>query len=153
MLARFFSYRGRTRRRGGCVLRRSAREAALQSLFQMDIGKVDMETALETALSFHELSLAAEEFSKKLIEVTWTNLAQIDKLLQSYSIGWSLERMGNVDRNILRIAICELLFFEIPPSVSINEAVELSKEYGDVNSSRFVNGILGNIARETKPLK
>ncbi len=135
------------------MLRRSARQVALQSLFQMDIGKVDMETALETALSFHKLSPAAQEFSRKLLEVTWANLAEIDRLLQSYSIGWSLERMGNVDRNILRIAICELLFFEIPPSVSINEAVELSKEYGDVNSSRFVNGILGNIARETKPLK
>ena len=135
------------------MLRRSAREAALQSLFQMDIGKVDMETALETAISFHELSPAAKEFSRELLEVTWNNLEKIDELLESYSIGWSLERMGNVDRNILRIAISELLFFEIPPGVSINEAVELSKEYEDVNSPRFINGILGNMAREVKSLK
>ncbi len=137
--------------------RRSARETALQALFQVDVGKVDMDLALSTALSINIddfLSDVQEDiltFSRRLLETTCKNLTEIDGLIQRYSVGWTLERMGNVDRNILRLAVAELLFFEeIPEGVAINEAVELGKRYGDVHSSKFINGILGNVAKEVR---
>ncbi|MDI3281073.1 MAG: transcription antitermination factor NusB, partial [Bacillota bacterium] len=74
---------------------------------------------------------------------------KIDRVISQYAIDWHLDRMANIDRNILRLAVYELLFLpDVPASVSVNEAVELAKKYGDVNSPRFINGILGNVVRQ-----
>jgi N utilization substance protein B len=87
------------------------------------------------------------DFCLRLLRGVVQHCSSIDKLIQEHADNWRLERMPLVDRNILRIAIYEMLYEDdIPCSVSINEAIELAKVYGSSDSSKFINGVLGNIA-------
>lgn len=87
-------------------------------------------------------------FARDLVEGVVRQRERIDAVIEKYARDWTLERMANVDRNVLRLAICELLFMpDIPPSVTVDEAVELAKKYSTAESGRFVNGILGNLIR------
>jgi len=82
-----------------------------------------------------------------------SNLSEIDKAINTYTNNWSLDRITNIDRNILRMAIYEILHLKnIPKSVSINEAVELAKKYGTKSSYSFVNGVLGKIGKNDKSM-
>ncbi|MGO0122719.1 transcription antitermination factor NusB [Desulfothermobacter acidiphilus] len=127
--------------------RRKAREAALMVLFQVDVGGALPEEALERTLKECRLGGEACEFAARLVRGTLDQRLFIDNLIGELSQGWRLERMNRVDRNVLRLALYELLCQpEIPPAVVINEAVELSKRYGGAESPRFVNGILGRVA-------
>jgi len=126
--------------------RTKARELALKFLYQIDITKEDSSTVLSHFWQEHRAAKPVKEFSAQIIQGTLANLPQIDSLISKYAQNWQLKRMAVIDRNILRLACCELLFLEeIPSKVSINEAVELAKKYGDVESSKFVNGILDKI--------
>lgn len=90
-------------------------------------------------------------FSKKLVCGVWENREYLDKKIRQTSTNWRLERMSKVDRSILRIGAFEVLFMEdIPPKVSIDEAVELGKRYGTEESGAFINGILDNIFNESR---
>lgn len=129
--------------------RRLAREVALRALFQVEVGH----TALEEALAYNATQLTLSErsrpFAIRLSEGTLAHKEKIDEVLSRYAIDWRIERMPHVDRNILRIAMYELLIDkQTPISVAVNEAVHLAKMYGDDKSSRFINGILGNLVRE-----
>ena len=85
-------------------------------------------------------------FTGKLAETAETNLAEIDERITAAAVNWRLDRMGFMDRNILRIAACEILYFPaVPPVVAINEAIEIAKVYGTDDSSKFINGVLNNI--------
>jgi len=85
----------------------------------------------------------AREFASELVEGTWAHREEIDQLISTCSENWSLERMARVDRNILRLAVYELLHGQgIPPKVALNEAIDLGKEFGSENSGSFINGIL-----------
>ncbi|BAS28424.1 transcription antitermination factor NusB [Limnochorda pilosa] len=129
--------------------RRRAREAALQALFGIDLGHTRPELAVRHALEVSELGEPSAAFVEQLVRGVLAHREEIDARIQRFSPEWSLERMANVDRNVLRLAVFEILHLpDMPPSVSINEAVELAKKYGDKDSSRFVNGILGQVARE-----
>jgi N utilization substance protein B len=87
-------------------------------------------------------------FARDLVEGVVKQGARIDAAIEKHAREWTLERMANIDRNVLRLAICELLFMpDIPPSVTVDEAVELAKKYSTAESGRFVNGILGNLVR------
>lgn len=127
--------------------RRRAREYALQILFQLDIIKTTFDENLFK--NFWEESKGEEdvkEFACALIKGTLEHLEEIDKAIEQVAEHWSLERMSVVDRNILRLATYELLHRnDIPPSVTINEAVEIAKKYGTEESSAFINGILDKI--------
>lgn len=128
--------------------RRLARETALRSLFQVDLGRSKLEDAI--AYNADELGLdeTGRRFAKQLGEGALQYKEALDDLVEQYAVDWRVERMPYVDRNILRIATYELLYNkETPSSVAVNEAVELAKAYGDTNSSRFINGILGNVVR------
>ena len=126
--------------------RSKARELALKFLYQIDITKESFSQALEDFWQKHRARKPVKEFTTQLIQGTLANLAQIDSLISKYAQNWQLKRMAVIDRNILRLGCFELLFLEdVPPKVSINEAVELAKKYGDVESSKFVNGILDKI--------
>ncbi|MBL7085313.1 MAG: transcription antitermination factor NusB [Candidatus Omnitrophica bacterium] len=126
--------------------RTKAREQALKFLYQIDITKENFSQALEDFWQKHRARKPVKEFTTQLIQGTLANLAQIDSLISKYAQNWQLKRMAVIDRNILRLGCFELLFLEdVPPKVSINEAVELAKKYGDVESSKFVNGILDKI--------
>jgi tRNA nucleotidyltransferase (CCA-adding enzyme) len=132
--------------------RRKARELTLQILYQMDIRGTPVEEALKVAFSRYRFRPEVKEFAERLIRGTSQLFLLIDFLIKKYAKNWSLERMATVDRNILRFTIYELLFLEnVPPIVSINEAVEIAKRYGTIDSGKFVNGILDKIRLERGP--
>ena len=118
-------------------------------LYQIDVAKIPPDEALETALENTGLDEAAQEFATKLVRGTLEHMGVIDEKLRSLSIGWDLQRQPSVDRNILRMAMFEILFLDyMPPGVSINEAVELAKKYSTEDSGKFINGVLGTLVRE-----
>jgi N utilization substance protein B len=123
--------------------RRKAREVALQVLYELDVLKVDVNEALDLFWENFDAPEEARLFSCLLIEGTWQNIEEIDSLISSCSENWSIARMSKVDRSILRMAVFELLYCrDIPPKVTLNEAIDLGKVYGSENSGSFINGIL-----------
>jgi len=134
--------------------RRLSREMGLKALFQVDLVKANIEETLKYTFENGEFSDEVKEFTLLLVKGVMSNLSEIDKAINNYTNNWSLERITNIDRNILRISICEILYLKnIPKSVSINEAVELAKKYGTKSSFSFVNGVLGKIDKNDKILK
>ncbi|GFP20039.1 transcription antitermination protein NusB, partial [Candidatus Hakubella thermalkaliphila] len=124
--------------------RHRQRKFVLDILYQADLLERKIKDVLTEELE-HKKEFRTD-FVMSLVEGVAEKKEYIDDLIQESSRNWSLERMSIVDRNILRMAIYEILFMEdIPLKVSINEAVELAKTYGTDESGRFVNGILGNI--------
>jgi len=134
--------------------RRLSREMALKVLFQIDLVSTNMEEALKYTFENGEFSDEVKEFSLILVKGVMSNLSEIDRVINNYTNNWSLERITNIDRSILRMAIYEILYLKnIPKSVSINEAVELAKKYGTKSSFSFVNGVLGKIDKDDKIMK
>ena len=135
--------------------RRKSREFALQVLYQLNITKQDVITAL-TQFQGHFLSNGeADEFLKRLVLGVLEHCQELDRLIEQYSENWHLDRINIVERNILRMALFELLYCEeIPPKVTINEAIDLGKRYGSEDSGSFINGILDRIQNEVvrKPI-
>ncbi|MCI0454359.1 MAG: transcription antitermination factor NusB [Candidatus Dadabacteria bacterium] len=134
--------------------RRRARENTLQFLYQYDTLKESSSQELNIndilllfwATKESDIEKDVEEFSNRLITGACENIEGIDGIINRYSEHWRLSRMSKVDRNILRMAIYELVYLrDIPPPVTINEAVELAKRYGTDESGAFVNGILDRI--------
>ena len=134
--------------------RRLSREMGLKALFQVDLVKANIEETLKYTFENGEFSDEVKEFTLLLVKGVMSNLSEIDKAINNYTNNWSLERITNIDRNILRMAIYEILYLKnIPKSVSINEAIELAKKYGTKSSFSFVNGVLGKIDKNDKILK
>jgi N utilization substance protein B len=132
--------------------RRKAREAALQILYQVDLSKLDPKEAIQFFRQNHPSVPEVEEFTHQLVEGVVRNRIEIDRLVEQHSTHWKLSRMTCVDRNILRIAVYELMYcHDIPASVSLNEAIEIGKKFGTEDSGSFINGVLDNIAKELKP--
>ena len=127
--------------------RTRARECALKVLYEIDVTKNSHKESLENFWQFQEeKNSSIIDFANCLVEGTTKNLGRIDNELSKFATNWQLKRMAVIDRNILRLATYELLFQEdIPPKVSINEAVDLAKKFGDTESGRFVNGVLDKI--------
>ncbi|KMK76995.1 transcription antitermination factor NusB [Alkalihalobacillus pseudalcaliphilus] len=120
--------------------RRVARLRAAQALYQVDVAHTQPLEALESVLDDHE---EASPFLKELIDGTIEHKAKIDHIISEHLVGWTIDRMGNVDRAIVRMAIYEMLYIEdIPKNVTFNEAIELAKAFGGEESGKFVNGIL-----------
>lgn len=95
-----------------------------------------------------DLSVGAQTFARRLVEGTLAHMDEIDAIIRKTATHWSVERMARTDRNVLRLAVYELLYeTDVPASVTVNEAVELAKQYGDEDSGKFVNGVLGQVLR------
>lgn len=132
------------------MTRRSSRELALQVLFQREFAPL---ASPEELLRLYEqnLSLGNEtvDYSKILVETVMTHQEAIDTLLQKYSINWNIKRLSLVDINILRIAICEMIYLQVtdavPAKAVINEAIEIAKKYSSLEAPGFVNGILDQV--------
>jgi len=123
--------------------RRKAREIALQVLYQIDVSKIDVDEAIELFRGSLGMPQESVRFSTQLIKCTLDHIKEIDDLIRNCSEHWSLERMSTVDKNILRMAVCEFLYCDdIPPKVTLNEAIDIGKNYGSDNSGSFINGIL-----------
>ena len=135
--------------------RRRSREFALQVLYQLEITK---QGALQAMVQLRENFSPGEgedEFTKRIVLGVTEHRQEIDRLIEERSENWRLNRMTIIDRNILRIAIFELLYCgDIPPKVTLNEAIDLGKRYGSEESGSFINGILDRIQNEVirKPL-
>jgi N utilization substance protein B len=129
--------------------RRKAREYALQILFQLDIRKEKPSAALfKRFWTEEEPDEEVRSFAEETVKGTFKHLTAINSRILACAKNWSLDRMGTVDRNVLRLAVFEILYsMDIPPSVSINEAIELAKKFGTDESGAFVNGILDCVAR------
>ncbi len=127
--------------------RRKAREFALQVLYQIDLAGTDSEDAFDLFWRNFDTVDEAREFSHGLMNGVVSNIDEIDGLIEKFSENWSLGRMAMVDRNILRTAVYELLYMEdIPPNVTINEAIDIGKKFSSENSGAFINGILDRIS-------
>ena len=133
--------------------RRKGRELALQLLYQLDVqGEARAEPYFGEFWSRHPVEADVREFAEALVRGTKLHQAKIDEMIAQYAEHWDLERMAVVDRNILREALFELLWFgEAPPKVVINEAVEVAKKFSTHESGRFINGILDRIHKELRP--
>jgi N utilization substance protein B len=133
--------------------RKLARELSFKILFAIDAGGNTVEEAFKIAVD-KPLNEDAKVFMLNEVNGVLERKEQIDDIIDDYSIDWRLERLNVADRNILRIAIYEMFYCDdIPLSVSINEAVEIAKKYGDAKSPQFVNGVLGAVARDIERLR
>lgn len=134
-------------------MRRRGRAYALQVLYGMDLSHADAADATSAVKEQFELTVEpeAEKFAHGLVDQVSREREAVDGAIQEASRNWRLERMGAVDRNILRIATAELLFSgEVPTRVIINEAIELAKRFGASESAAFVNGILDRVAAQCR---
>ena len=126
--------------------RREARERALSLLYEAEVKE------LTPAALLADLPLQPEPFVTDLVEGVGANQARIDELIGRFAIDWTLERMPAVDRNLLRLAVYELLERrDVPLGAVISEAVELAKRFSTDESGRFVNGVLSSVAAEVRP--
>ncbi|MDP3015937.1 MAG: transcription antitermination factor NusB [Deltaproteobacteria bacterium] len=135
--------------------RRRSREFALQVLYQLEITKQGALQAMVQLRENFSLGEGEDEFTKRIVLGVTEHRQEIDRLIEERSENWRLDRMTIIDRNILRIAIFELLYCgDIPPKVTLNEAIDLGKRYGSEESGSFINGILDRIQNEVirKPL-
>jgi transcription antitermination protein NusB len=129
--------------------RREARELALQALYQLDVtGESDAGRGLALFWSHFEATPAVREFAHELVEGVRARLEQIDGLIAASAEHWRLPRLSRVDLNLLRVATFELVARpDVPPSVAINEAIEIARRFGSDDSASFVNGVLDHIAQ------
>jgi transcription antitermination protein NusB len=122
--------------------RRTAREKALQALFQMDMSGM---TADEALTNVYE-DAPSDEYLESLVKGATENKVKIDGLIKENLEKWSFDRLAKVDRNIMRVAVYELLEVDdVPNKVVINEAIEIAKTFGDDQSGKFINGVLSKV--------
>jgi len=128
-------------------IRRKAREYALQMLFQADVGG-QAPARFEVFWSQWDASPDARLFAEEVVRGVEQHADEIDAVLQRHTQHWAVERMATVDRNVLRIAVYELLHREdVPTRVVLNEAIDIAKKYGSEESGRFVNGVLDDVLK------
>ena len=128
--------------------RSESREWAVQLLFQREINREDLKDSLELFWQDKNAPQKARDFTEQLVRGVEEHRKEIDELLHKCATNWDVGRMGGVDRNAMRVAVYEMLHRDdIPPVVSINEAVDLAKTYSSIESGKFVNGILDRIRK------
>ena len=132
--------------------RSRAREFALQILYQMEMTSESPDHSLDNfwgSRPEEDIDTEIKEFCARIIRGVAEHLAEIDKKISQYATNWQLERMAVVDKNVLRMSAFELMFCaDIPPKVSINEAVDLAKKYSGPEAGKFVNAILDKVKLE-----
>ena len=124
--------------------RRQARGVALQALFEIDSVAHPVEQVLAHRIDDEKLTPDAQSFARELVQGVLNHLKELDGLITRFAPEWPVDQLAIVDRNVLRLALYELLNLgDVPVKVAINEAVELAKTYGSESAPRFVNGVLG----------
>jgi N utilization substance protein B len=133
-------------------VRRDAREAAVQYLYQREIQGDQSDQALEEFYEMRGLSPSGKRFCNELLEGLVQHREEIDEVIAKNARNFEFHRLSAVDRNVLRIACHEILFCSgIPAPVAINEAIEIAKKYSTEDSGKFVNGVLDNIRKQKSP--
>ncbi|MFC2024986.1 transcription antitermination factor NusB [Chloroflexota bacterium] len=127
--------------------RRKARALALQTLYEIDSAGHAVEEVLACFLGEESLTEENANFVRELVRGVIQNIKKVDENIKKFAPAWPVEQISVVDRNILRLAIFEILLDnKVPVKVAINEAVELAKAFGSDNSAKFVNGVLGSVS-------
>jgi N utilization substance protein B len=127
-------------------IRRQARVAALQALFEIDVVHHPADVVLQRRFDDLGLPVEGQEFARFVVHGVLAHQEQLDEMIIAYAPEWPIDQMAIIDRNILRIALFEFMIDQgTPPKVAINEAVELAKTFGSDSSQRFVNGVLGTL--------
>lgn len=130
--------------------RRKAREAALRALYQMEIAKLSAKDAGLDMMAHSELDEELAKYADGLVKSYAIHKKEVDERLSNLMRDWDYSRIAAIDRNLLRVAAVELLFEpDVPPAVTIDEAVEIAKKYGAAESPRFINGVLGNLLKDS----
>ena len=129
------------------MTRSQEREQAFILIFECGFNRdIPINELYEMAVESEFLN--ESDYTKRLVVATAENLEEIDGRISEFTVGWTLDRITKVSLSILRIAVCEMLYFDdVPVGVSINEAVELAKNYATKEDSQFINGVLGSIAK------
>jgi N utilization substance protein B len=127
--------------------RHKARTLALQALYEVDSVARRPEAVIERLLAEVNLSQENSDFVRELVAGTVKNREEIDLRIRKFAPAWPVDQLAMVDRNILRLAIFEILFDnKVPVKVAVNEAVELAKTFGSESSAKFINGVLGSVS-------
>lgn len=133
--------------------RQLARETAFKMIFQMDVGKNPLEMAeytMEEALADGGISKGECKYILTLVSGVSEKKEELDEFMEAYSKGWALDRINHIEKSIIRLALYEIRYMDIPYEVSVNEAVELAKRYGEEEAYSFVNAILDNARPKKK---
>ncbi len=134
------------------TIRRKSREDALKILYQLEINdkfKFPIDSEFFDHIFLENKNPSSKKFTIEIVNGILQNYDFIDRIISKYSLKWKLDRLLLIDKNILRIATYEIWFIsEIPPAVSINEAIEISKKYSSEDSPKFINGVLNSIKEE-----
>jgi transcription antitermination factor NusB len=134
--------------------RRKARELTLRALYAYEISGSDVGQISDDIISSSQIKEEAKRFSQILFKKVLQNIENIDSLIKGSVKSWEFSRIALIEKNILRIGVCELLFFsDIAVAITINEAIELGKKYGEKDSKNFINGVLDYIAKKLKKEK
>ena len=131
--------------------RRIIREKVIQALYAHEISGDPPEHVIDCILTSLQSNKAAYDFARRLVIHTITHAAEIDKIIRAKVANWDFQRIAVLDRLILRMGICELIYFtEIPPKVSMNEAIDLAKLFSTERSGQFINGVLDAVLNDMK---
>ncbi|EAC6448149.1 transcription antitermination factor NusB [Listeria monocytogenes] len=126
--------------------RREAREKALQALFQIELNEMSLDQAIKNIMEDEQ-----DDYMEKLVEGVMANKAEIDAIIEPNLDNWRMDRLSKVDLSLLRLSVYEIKYLDdVPNRVSLNESIEIAKIYSDEKSSKFINGVLANIATEDK---
>ncbi|OFF96569.1 transcription antitermination factor NusB [Listeria monocytogenes] len=126
--------------------RREAREKALQALFQIELNEMSLDQAIKNIMEDEQ-----DDYMEKLVEGVMAKKAEIDAIIEPNLDNWRMDRLSKVDLSLLRLSVYEIKYLDdVPNRVSLNESIEIAKIYSDEKSSKFINGVLANIAPEDK---
>ncbi|EAC4200441.1 transcription antitermination factor NusB [Listeria monocytogenes] len=126
--------------------RREAREKALQALFQIELNEMSLDQAIKNIMEDEQ-----DDYMENLVEGVMANKAEIDAIIEPNLDNWRIDRLSKVDLSLLRLSVYEIKYLDdVPNRVSLNESIEIAKIYSDEKSSKFINGVLANIAPEDK---
>jgi len=131
--------------------RTQARTAVIQMLYALDLGNNDMQAQANEYLDERKIKGQKAEFALNLFNGVLKNLEKIDEMITNHlSKDWEFDRLDNVDKEILRLGVYEILFTDLPYQVAINESIEIAKLLSTSQSTKFINGMLDKIAKETE---
>ncbi|MEK6643486.1 MAG: transcription antitermination factor NusB [Planctomycetota bacterium] len=128
--------------------RRQSRILAMQFLCQIEGVGQEVLSQLDEFLADESEDVGVREYARDLVTDAWRNTTAIDGHIQAVAVRWDVKRMTTVDRNILRVAVCEMMHRStVPPNVVINESIEIGKLFGTAESGAFINGVLDGVAK------
>ncbi|MDZ7330578.1 MAG: transcription antitermination factor NusB [candidate division KSB1 bacterium] len=131
--------------------RRRARELAVQALYALELSQNPVDEVKQDVIEQQNDAVAVKAFAEQLFTATVEHCSELDEIIKHKAVNWDFERIAILDKLILRLAICEFLYFEdIPPKVSIDEAIEIAKKFSTAKSGQFVNGILDAVLLELR---